>query len=210
MGPLSFGRRSAVVALSVAWMAAADVKLSNGRGLPLLGLGCASGVRRSHVESALQLGYRLLDTAQADQWGYHEDEVGEAIQGLPREEIFLQSKIHPQDLGYASTKRAFQVSLDRLKTSYLDAMLLHKPWCWPGACSREPEGTWQDSWRALEELQRQRCAGHRHLRRGRRASVGAAAAEAEASHCAELDGSLSSRQRASQKVQRGGDPVPGL
>eukprot|EP00435_Cladocopium_sp_Y103_P027948 s1431_g6.t3 len=142
-------------ALSVVWMASAvapQVELSNGRRLPLLGLGCASGVRRSHVESALRLGYRLLDTAQADQWGYHEDEVGEAIQGLPREEIFLQSKIHPEDLGYASTKRAFQVSLDRLKTSYLDAMLLHKPWCWPGACSREPEGTWQDSWRALEEL----------------------------------------------------------
>eukprot|EP00438_Fugacium_kawagutii_P032330 Skav226347 [mRNA] locus=scaffold2980:193417:217245:- [translate_table: standard] len=85
-------------------------------------------------------------------WGYHEDEVGEAIQSLRREDIFLQSKIHPQDLGYVSTQRAFQESLQRLKTSYLDSMLLHKPWCWPGACSREPEGTWQESWRALEEL----------------------------------------------------------
>ena len=61
--------------------------------MPLLGLGCASGVRRSHVASALELGYRLFDTAQAYQrpawvatgayrhlrWGYHEDEVGDAI-----------------------------------------------------------------------------------------------------------------------------------
>ena len=65
--------------------------LGNGFKMPLLGLGCASGVRRSHVASALGLGYRLFDTAQAYQppgsvaagvhprWGYHEDEVGDAI-----------------------------------------------------------------------------------------------------------------------------------
>ncbi|CAK9032811.1 Glyoxal reductase (GR) (Methylglyoxal reductase) [Durusdinium trenchii] len=62
------------------------------------------------------------------------------------------SKIHPEDLGYTSTLSAFKVSLQRLKTDYLDVMLLHKPWCWPGACSRQPEGTWKDGWRALEEL----------------------------------------------------------
>ncbi|CAK9032774.1 Uncharacterized oxidoreductase Mvan_2161 [Durusdinium trenchii] len=156
--------------------ASPSMMLSNGRQLPLVGLGCASGVRQSHVSAALEIGYRLFDTAQAYQWGYHEDEVGEAVQHMPRQEIFLQSKIHPEDLGYTSTLSAFKVSLQRLKTDYLDVMLtlclrvkisrssqlqeehrqpwqsLHKPWCWPGACSRQPEGTWKDGWRALEEL----------------------------------------------------------
>ncbi|CAE7365476.1 unnamed protein product [Symbiodinium natans] len=58
-------------------------------------------------------------------WGYNEEEVGEAVElsGVPRQELFLQSKIHPEDLGYAATKRAFARSLRRLKTDYLDAML---------------------------------------------------------------------------------------
>ncbi|CAE7219223.1 yvgN [Symbiodinium sp. CCMP2456] len=130
------------------------VALRNGRRFPLLGLGCASGVRQSHVLSALEIGYRSFDTAQAYQWGYHEEEVGEAVylSGIPREELFLQSKIHPEDLGYAATKQALAVSLRRLNTTYLDAILLHKPRCWPGACARHPEGTWQESWRALEDV----------------------------------------------------------
>ncbi|CAJ1340694.1 unnamed protein product, partial [Effrenium voratum] len=70
----------------------------------------------------------------------------------PAKELFLQSKIHPQDLGHRSTLRAVEVSLRRLKTEYLDSMLLHKPYCWPGACASEPAGSWRDSWQALEEV----------------------------------------------------------
>ena len=77
--------------------------LHNGVILPLVGLGCASGVRKQHVSSALELGYRVLDTAQSYNWGYHEDEVGDAIQdfhnNLRHSEtvpIFVQTKIHPE------------------------------------------------------------------------------------------------------------------
>lgn len=131
-------------------------RLSNGLQLPLLGLGCSSGLRRDHVLSALRLGYRHLDTAQAYQWGYHEDEVGQAVveSKVPRSEVFVQSKIHPVDLGYEATHKAFQISLQRLGGSYIDSMLIHKPRCWPGACDKQPEGTWQESWQALQELHR--------------------------------------------------------
>lgn len=120
----------------------------------MIGLGGASGVRKGQVRAALAIGYRFIDTAQAYQWGYHEDEVGAAIHssGVPREDLFIQTKIHPEDLGYNATRRAFQRSLERLNTTYVDSLLLHKPACWEGACSQKPEGTWQDSWRALEEL----------------------------------------------------------
>ncbi|CAE8711142.1 unnamed protein product [Polarella glacialis] len=134
--------------------------LHNGQDVPLVGLGCASGVRESHILSALEAGYRFLDTAQSSSWGYHEAEIGSAVQtsaaaaiaDTSEIRVFVQTKIHPEDLGYGATKRAVQVSLERLQTSRLDSVLVHKPRCWEGACSKTPEGTWQDSWRALEEL----------------------------------------------------------
>lgn len=128
--------------------------LSNGRSLPLVGLGCSSELKKSAVASALTAGYRHLDTAQAYQWGYAEDEVGDAVaeSGVPRGNISVQTKIHPEDLGYEATKKAFLVSLERLRSPYVDSMLIHKPRCWEGACDKEPDGTWQDSWRALEEF----------------------------------------------------------
>ena len=128
--------------------------LSNGKKIPLVGLGCASGVREAHVLSALDAGYRFLDTAQSYNWGYHEDEVGSALKKSLENvaDVFVQTKIHPEDLGYNATKWAVQLSLERLGTSRLDSVLLHKPRCWEGACQKKPEGTWQDSWVALEEL----------------------------------------------------------
>lgn len=128
--------------------------LHNGNEFPLVGLGGCSGTRKSHVLSALRAGYRHIDTAQAYSWGYREDEVGDALleTDVPREQIFIQSKIHPEDLGYQSTKKAVAVSLERLHISRLDSILLHKPRCWEGACKKKPEGTWKDSWKALEEF----------------------------------------------------------
>ena len=128
--------------------------LSNGDVLPMVGLGCASGVGKGHVLSALGVGYRYLDTAQSYQWGYREDEVGDAVRDSPvdRDDVYVQSKIHPEDLGYNATRRAFLKSLERLKMFRVDSMLIHKPRCWEGACHKVPEGTWRDSWRALEDL----------------------------------------------------------
>ena len=128
--------------------------LHNGVKVPLVGLGCASGVRQKHVSTALNIGYRFLDTAQSYTWGYHEDEVGTALRNFNsnNEIVFLQTKIHPEELGYEATKKAIQQSLQRLQVKTINSVLIHKPHCWPGACNKEPEGTWQESWKAMEEL----------------------------------------------------------
>jgi diketogulonate reductase-like aldo/keto reductase len=66
--------------------------------------------------------------------------------------VFVQTKIHPQDLGYHATKSKIEQSLQYLHVTSLDSVLLHKPRCWEGICAYElEEGTWEDSWRALEE-----------------------------------------------------------
>jgi len=116
---------------------------SDSKPLPMFGLGCATGVRRSHIECALQLGYRLLDTAEAFDWGYHEDEVGDAVQrsGIPRTALCIQTKIHPDNLGYQQTMRAFRNCLSRLKTEYVDCLLIHTP-----------QRGWKESWTAFIEL----------------------------------------------------------
>jgi len=133
-------------------------KLANNMTVPMIGLGGCSGVRYKAVKSAIDLGYQFIDTAQAHSWGYHEEEVGQALHEAKRryqdnndDFVFVQTKIHPQDLGYHSTKKAIQLSLDRLQVTSLDSVLIHKPRCWGDICSHEPEGTWEDSWRALEE-----------------------------------------------------------
>mmetsp|Transcript_11639 Transcript_11639/g.25513 ORF Transcript_11639/g.25513 Transcript_11639/m.25513 type:complete len:452 (+) Transcript_11639:723-2078(+) len=134
--------------------------LANNITIPLVGLGSASGVTYPHVQSAIGVGYRYVDTAQSHSWGYREEDVGKAVHDVKRdwyndgntdEYVFVQTKIHPQDLGYHSTQKAIQLSLKRLKVTSLDSVLIHKPRCWEGICSHEPEGTWQDSWVALEE-----------------------------------------------------------
>ncbi|KAL3941186.1 MAG: hypothetical protein SGBAC_004417 [Bacillariaceae sp.] len=129
--------------------------LHNGISISLIGLGCASGVRQQHVKAALESGYKFLDTAQAYQWGYQEHEVADALLQYLRTnenaEVFVQTKVHPENLGYDATMKVVHQSIDRFK-GHLDSVLIHKPRCWEGACSREPEGTWQDSWRALEDL----------------------------------------------------------
>jgi diketogulonate reductase-like aldo/keto reductase len=136
--------------------------LSNNITIPLVGLGSASGVGYLHVSSAIKAGYRFIDTAQSSSWGYKENEVGNAVadakmryedmkNGDANEYVFVQTKIHPQDLGYKATKAAIELSLSRMRVTSLDSVLLHKPRCWEGVCAKQPEGTWEDSWKALEE-----------------------------------------------------------
>jgi len=121
------------------------VKLNNGVEMPWFGLGIhRAGAGQEVVEAmkcALNAGYRSIDAAT-----YYENEhrVGEVLNecGIPREEIFLTSKVWNTDQGYHSTIRAFETSLEKMQTSYLDLYLLH----WPmGNLSLE-------SWRAMEEL----------------------------------------------------------
>jgi len=130
-------------------------RLNNGALMPLVGFGTAGlgEATERAVLWALEAGYRSIDSAQAREW-YREDLVGSAVakSGVPREALFLTSKLHPRHLGYDSTLRQFQSSLDDLRVEYLDLFLLHYPRCWGSLCDEKPEGTWQDSWRALEAL----------------------------------------------------------
>ncbi|MEK4105336.1 aldo/keto reductase [Paenibacillus sp. FSL R10-2791] len=120
------------------------VTLNNGVVMPILGFGVyqmndASECEQS-VYEAIMAGYRLIDTAAAYQ---NEEAVGRAIKrsGVPREEIFITTKLWIQDAGYERTKKAFAKSLDRLQVDYLDLYLIHQPF-----------GDVYGSWRAMEEL----------------------------------------------------------
>jgi 2,5-diketo-D-gluconate reductase A len=123
------------------------VTLNNGVQMPLLGFGVfqipdAAECERS-VAEALRVGYRLLDTAAI--YG-NEEAVGAAIKssGVPREELFVTTKLWVQDAGYESAKRAFETSMTKLGLERLDLYLIHQPY-----------GDVHGAWRALEELYRE-------------------------------------------------------
>lgn len=119
------------------------VKLNNGVEMPILGFGVYQ-VEPSETENvvfdALQVGYRSIDTAAAYM---NEEAVGHAIKrsGIPREELFITTKLWIQDAGYDNAKKAFEVSLKKLQLDYLDLYLIHQPF-----------GDYYGSWRAMEEL----------------------------------------------------------
>ncbi len=122
----------------------ATVKLNNGIEMPLFGLGTYQATGRGTEEAvlyALELGYRLIDTAQM--YG-NEREVGNAVRrsGIPREEIFVTTKLDNSNHGYEKALSSFERSLERLGLSYVDLFLIH----WP------VEGLRGESWRALETL----------------------------------------------------------
>lgn len=107
------------------------VKLNNGIEMPQMGYGVyqvSPYECERCVSNALQVGYRMIDTAQA----YHNEEgVGNAIKksGIARQEIFLVSKIWISNYGYEKAKASIDKSLHKLQTDYLDLMLLHQPFC---------------------------------------------------------------------------------
>ena len=123
------------------------VVLNNGLKMPKLGLGVYQITDefecRNTVESTLDIGYRLIDTAQA----YHNEKfVGDAIKqsNIPREELFITTKLWLADTGYKSTIKAFENSLKKLGLDYLDLYLIH-----------QPIGDYYGSWKAMEELYEQ-------------------------------------------------------
>jgi 2,5-diketo-D-gluconate reductase A len=120
------------------------VTLNNGVQMPLLGFGVfqnndAEECERSVVE-AIQTGYRLIDTAAA--YG-NEEAVGKAVirSGVPRDELFITTKLWIADAGYDKTKKAFERSMQRLQLDTLDLYLIHQPF-----------GDVYGAWRAMEEL----------------------------------------------------------
>lgn len=122
-----------------------SVKLYNGVEMPWLGLGVHRAGSGSEVlaaiKCALQSGYRSIDTATYYQ---NEHSVGNAIleSGIPREKIFLTTKVWNSDQGYHTTIKVFEESLEKLRTNYLDLYLIH----WPQA------DTTFETWKAMEEL----------------------------------------------------------
>lgn len=140
----------------------ATLKLNTGYDMPMVGIGTAAALGRSEVNVALEAGYRLIDTAQAVEW-YREDEAGAGLHmflsgasntgKLSRGDFFVTTKMHPRNLGYESTLKAFKTTPENLQTDYVDLFMLHYPRCWPSLCdNKEPEGTFLDSWRAMEKL----------------------------------------------------------
>lgn len=120
------------------------VTLNNGVKMPLEGFGVFQipdeRVCENAVSDAIKSGYRLIDTAAAYM---NEEAVGRAIakSGVPREELFVVTKLWVQDAGYEKAKKAFETSLEKLGLDYLDLYLIH-----------QPMGDYYGAWRAMEEL----------------------------------------------------------
>ncbi|WP_342574111.1 aldo/keto reductase [Solibacillus sp. FSL K6-1781] len=120
-------------------------KLANGAEMPYLGLGVYKMTDRDEtleaITTALDLGYRAIDTAALY---YNEEEVGEAIRhsSVPREDLFVTTKVWNSDQGYDNTLRAFETSLKKLDMDYVDLYLTH----WP------VEHKYVDTYRAIERL----------------------------------------------------------
>ncbi len=118
--------------------------LNNGVTMPMLGFGVYQMSDAAQCEAAvgeaLRVGYRLIDTAAS--YG-NEEAVGRAIKasGIPREELFVTTKLWLADAGHEKTKGAFERSLARLQLDYLDLYLIHQPY-----------GDVYGAWRAMEEL----------------------------------------------------------
>ena len=102
-------------------------KLSNGMSIPMIGIGTWELTGNQCTESikiALALGYRHIDTAEMYT---NEEQIGKAIAGFPRDQLFITSKVWPGNASYAGMMKACDKSLEKLGTNYLDLYLLHWP-----------------------------------------------------------------------------------
>ena len=123
-----------------------SVALSDGARIPQLGLGVykvADDEARTVVATALELGYRHVDTASF--YG-NEVGVGQALRAsdVPRDEVFVTTKVWNTEQGFDETLRAFDASLDRLGTDHVELYLIH----WPAPT----QDKYVDTWRALERI----------------------------------------------------------
>ena len=120
------------------------VKLNNGIEMPILGFGVYQiedqALCEQCVYDAIETGYRSIDTAAA--YG-NEEAVGRAIKrsGVPREDLFITTKLWISDAGDDKAKKAFEASMKRLQLDYLDLYLIHQPF-----------NDYYGAWRAMEEL----------------------------------------------------------
>ena len=127
-------------------------RLSNGVDIPAIGYGTYLATEKDGKQTiidALNVGYRYIDTAA---FYKNEEQIGEAIAeyGIPREQLFICSKVWPTMLGREKLKQSFEESCNRLKTDYLDMLLIH----WPKVSQNDADWALklQESWAAMEEL----------------------------------------------------------
>ena len=119
------------------------VTLNNGVKMPKLGFGVYQ-ISKEDCErcvlDAIKVGYRLIDTAQSY---FNEEQVGNAIvkSGVPREELFITTKVWIDNYGYEKTTNSIMASMEKLKVDYIDLVLLHQPF-----------GDYYGSYHALEDL----------------------------------------------------------
>lgn len=122
------------------------ITLRDGNTIPAVGFGVFlipnDGSTYDAVTKALHLGYRHIDTAAAY---FNEDEVGRAVRdsGIPRDEIFVTSKLWLQDYGYDAACKGIDASLKKLGLDYVDLYLIHQPY-----------GDVPDAWKAMEDAQK--------------------------------------------------------
>ena len=121
------------------------VRLSNGVEMPILGYGVYQVTPEECercVSDALSVGYRMIDTAQAY---CNEEGVGNAVKksGIPRNELFLVTKVWISNAGYEKAKASIDESLRKLQTGYIDLLLIHQPF-----------NDYYGTWRAMEEAYR--------------------------------------------------------
>lgn len=119
------------------------VKLNNGVEMPILGFGVYQIPKEETkrcVMDAIKVGFRSIDTAQSY---FNEEEVGDAIKecGIPRSELFITTKVWIDNYGYENCKKSVLESLKKLKTDYIDLVLLHQPF-----------SDYYGAYRALEDL----------------------------------------------------------
>ena len=123
------------------------ITLNDGNKIPAVGFGVFlvpnDGPAYEAVSQALKAGYRHIDTAAAY---FNESDVGKAMKdsGIPREEIFITSKLWLQDYGYEAARKGLETSLDKLGLDYVDLYLLHQPY-----------GDVAGAWKALEEAKKE-------------------------------------------------------
>ena len=126
------------------------ITLNDGSLMPVIGLGTVhlmSAEGKQAMLAALESGYRMIDTAQSYD---NEETVGEAVREskIPRQDVFITTKIHDENQGYTSTMDSFYDSLKRLQMDYVDLLLVH----WPNVDNFERS---LDTWQALIDLRGQ-------------------------------------------------------
>lgn len=125
-----------------------EIRLNNGVMMPAIGFGVfqiSADETERVVSDALEVGSRMIDTAASY---FNEEQVGNAVRrsGVKREELFITTKLWVQDHEYDNTLRAFDLSMKKLGSDYIDLYLIHKPY-----------GNYYAAWRAMERLYKEGC-----------------------------------------------------